>query len=68
MPVNIIGAFTFLAFMGYLMSLSLYPATRCRTCDAGKNSAREYGYAWKYCPSCAGTGRKPRLGARFFGI
>jgi hypothetical protein len=52
--------------VGYLVSLSRHPYTRCRGCRGtpGRNWGSIYRRAYRPCGSCGGTGRKDRLGAR----
>ena len=52
---------------GYLISLRVHPYTRCRRCGGdGKHHGRLYPRAFRACPGCRGTGRRPRLGVRLF--
>jgi len=54
--------------IGYYLSLKAYPLTKCKACDGrGKHEAAgRYGYAYRRCGRCGGTGRRDRLGVRLF--
>ncbi|HEX3963347.1 MAG TPA: hypothetical protein VHZ03_43060 [Trebonia sp.] len=52
----------------YYLSLRIHPTKRCKRCDSG---SRHYDLLYSdrgrgACPGCGGTGRRDRLGVRFF--
>jgi hypothetical protein len=49
---------------GYLVSLRLWPETRCGRCEGSGRNAGSTSKRFGRCRSCAGSGRKPRLGTR----
>jgi hypothetical protein len=54
-------------FVAWAVSLLLHPYTVCGSC---KGTPRSYGSiatrSFRLCPSCGGTGRRLRLGARIW--
>jgi hypothetical protein len=68
MPFDVIGTLAFIGLVTYLMSLCLYPRTRCRRCARGRHERTARPYLFRDCPVCSGTGRKRRLGVRLLGI
>ena len=57
-----------IAGAGYLISLRIHPLRRCPMCKAtpGRHFGSVYGYGYRRCRACGGTGRKDRLGAKIF--
>ena len=56
-----------IAGFGYLVSLRVHPLRRCPACKMqGRHFGSVYGYAYRRCRACGGTGRKDRLGAKIF--
>jgi len=56
------------AGFGYYASLKVHPFRRCPVCrkTPGRHWGAIYGYAYRRCRACGGTGRKYRLGAKLF--
>jgi DnaJ-class molecular chaperone len=55
------------AAAGYVVSLRIHPLTKCRVCRmSGRHFGSLYGYGYRRCRKCGGTGRKDRLGAKIF--
>ena len=56
------------AGFGYYASLKVHPYRRCPVCrkTPGRHWGAVYGYAYRRCRHCGGTGRKYRLGAKVF--
>lgn len=53
---------------GYFVSLRIHPLTKCGLCKGtGRHNGSVYTYAQRRCRRCGGTGRRERLGKRFFG-
>ena len=65
--MSVFLAIVFIAAFGYYLSLKIHPQTRCKRCDGG---SRHYDLVYSerrhLCPSCGGSGRRQRLGARLF--
>jgi DnaJ-class molecular chaperone len=56
-----------IAGLGYLVSLRIHPLRRCPVCKmTGRHYGSVYGYGYRRCRACGGTGRKDRLGAKIF--
>ena len=49
---------------GYLVSLRIWPETKCGRCGGSGRNAGSTSKRFGRCRRCAGTGRKPRAGAR----
>ena len=62
MAVLVVAAFACGA--GYLISLRIWPETKCGRCDGSGRNAGSTAKRFGKCKRCAGTGRKPRAGTR----
>ena len=49
---------------GYLVSLKIWPETKCGRCNGSGRNAGSTAKRFGRCKRCAGSGRKPRLGTR----
>ena len=49
---------------GYLVSLRIWPETKCGRCGGGGRNRGSSAKRFGTCKRCAGSGRKPRLGNR----
>jgi DnaJ-class molecular chaperone len=57
-----------IAVAGYFVSLRIHPLAKCGLCKVtGRHHGNVYTYAHRRCRKCGGSGRKERLGKRFFG-
>ena len=65
--MSVIFGIIIVAALVYYLSLRIHPLTRCKRCDG---SNRHYSLLYSErrgtCPSCGGSGRHKRLGARLF--
>lgn len=52
---------------GYLVSLKIWPETKCGRCGGSGRNAGSTSKRFGKCRRCAGTGRKPRFGNRIRG-
>ncbi|MEU9888058.1 hypothetical protein [Sphaerisporangium sp. NPDC051011] len=58
-----------LALIGYRHALTRHPETRCRPCrGTGYRYSLLFAHSRGYCPTCTGTGRRPRAGARLLNV
>ena len=68
LPLAMAGALLILAAIvlgaSYWVSLKVWPETTCKRCSGGGRNAGSTSKRFGRCKSCAGTGRKPRLGTR----
>jgi hypothetical protein len=53
-------------FAGYLISLYAYPNRDCISCDGHKTHGPRGARNFRFCLTCGGRGRYPRLGVRLF--
>ena len=52
---------------GYFISLRIHPLKPCRTCKRqGRHFGSVYGYAYRRCRTCGGSGQQDRLGTKVF--
>jgi hypothetical protein len=54
------------AFAGYLISLYAYPNRDCISCGGRKSHGPRDSKNFRFCLTCRGHGRYPRLGVRIF--
>ncbi|WP_405143837.1 hypothetical protein OG589_39815 [Sphaerisporangium sp. NBC_01403] len=58
-----------LALIGYRHALTRRPETRCRPCrGTGYRYSLLFAHTRGYCPTCNGTGHRPRAGARLLNV
>lgn len=50
----------------YLISVLLWPYTRCGRCSGSGKNAGSNRNRWGNCSRCGGSGKKERLGVRLF--
>lgn len=56
-----------LSFAGWRISLRVHPFAPCRRCEGGGKNVGSNRQRWGYCRHCDGSGRRERVGLRWFG-